>query len=336
MVQRRIAVTEEWVPIDGSDVLVRQHGDGDPVLLINGIGSHTGMWAPVEQKWSSHRVISFDAPGVGRSPNRVPPTSIPGIAEVARGVLDHVGVDRADVVGYSLGGAVAQTLARRHPERVARLVLAGTTTGAGAVTGSWNSVVHVLSPMRYYSQAYFELTIGSMAGGQARHNPQFVYRHGKLRREHRPNVWGYYEQVVALMWWSSLHWLSEIEAPTLVVTGDDDPLVPSVNSYILASRIPEARLVVSPDDGHLFLFDTESPMLPVIQEFLSAPTHETSRTWSEAQTVTPEEERALIDATPPGLFPLGMQSAVYRRLVDQFKALAASATIPSFPSREDA
>lgn len=331
----RVQVSEEWIRIDGAQVLLRQHGVGEPVLLINGIGSHTGMWAPAEDSWASRRLISFDAPGVGRSPNRIPPPTIAGIAELARGVLDHLGLDQVDVVGYSLGGAVAQTLAWRHPDRVRRLVLAATSTGSGAVTGKWASIVHILSPMRYYSQAYFELTIGAMAGGQARHDPSFVYRHGVLRRMHRPNIWGYYEQVLALGLWSSLPWLSQIAAPTLVVTGDDDPLVPSANSYLLARRIPQAKLVVSPGDGHLFLFDTGSPMLGAIHEFLTAPSLTASRTWTGAKTVTEAQERAALDSTPPGMWPFGLNSAAFRILVDHSEGLRIWAT-PNATSGRDA
>ena len=308
---------EEWVRLRGSKILVRRQGEGEPVLLINGVGSHTGMWRPIERCWGNRQVISFDAPGVGRSPNRPVPASIREIAEIAVAVLDHFGIERSDVLGYSLGGTVAQTLARHHPDRVRRLVLAATSVGYGLVPGRWSSVVHLYNPMRYYSKLYYQWTIGPMAGGQARNDPMFIERHGELRRMHRPNLLGYYTQMVAISSFSSLPWLKDIDVPTLVVTGDDDPLIPPVNAYLLARRIPEARLLVSPDDGHLLLFDSESPALAHIHEFLDASDLGRSTTWDRALDVTDEDEEGALSRTVAGSFPYGLYHAAYRWLVDR-------------------
>jgi len=305
---------EDRVTLRGSKILVRSHGKGDPVLLINGVGSHTGMWRPIEDRWRDRQVISFDAPGVGRSPGRLVPTSIKGISEVALAVLDHLEIEQCDVLGYSLGGTVAQTLALNHPQRVRRLVLAATSCGYGLVPGRWSSVVHLYNPLRYYSKLYYQTTIGPMAGGQARNDPMFIERHGQLRRTHRPNVLGYYMQMAAISSWSSLGWLKDIQVPTLVVTGDDDPLIPPVNSYLLARRIPEARLLVSPGDGHLILFDSESPALARILEFLQADLLSDSATWGEALEVTEGDEKSALSQTAPGSFPFGLCHSAYRRL----------------------
>jgi pimeloyl-ACP methyl ester carboxylesterase len=314
---------EEWVKLRGSKILVRRHGEGEPVLLINGVGSHTGMWRPIEACWPNRQVISFDAPGVGRSRNRLVPPSIPGIADVALAVLDHLGIEQSDVVGYSLGGTVAQALALHHPERVRRLVLAATSCGYGLVPGQWRSVIHLYNPLRYYSKLYYEWTIGPMAGGQALNDPMFIERHGNLRRQHRPNLLGYYMQMVAISSYSSLSRLKDIEVPSLVVTGDDDRLIPPVNSFMLARRIPGARLLVSRGDGHLLLFDSESPVLGRIHEFLDAATLNDSAAWREALEVTAEDEAAALSATVNGSFPYNLYHAGYRRLADRFWGAAA-------------
>jgi pimeloyl-ACP methyl ester carboxylesterase len=309
-------VVEEWVELRGSKILVRRQGNGEPVLLINGVGSHTGMWRPIESCWRNRQVISFDAPGVGRSPSRVVPPSIKEISEVALALLDHLGIEQCDVLGYSLGGTVAQTLALNHPRRVRRLVLTATSVGVGLVPGKWSSVFHLYNPMRYYSKLYYEKTIGPMAGGQARNDPTFVERHGRLRRMHRPNVLGYYMQMAAISSFSTLCRLRDIEVPTLVVTGDDDPLIPPVNSYLLARRIPEARLLVSPGDGHLILFDSRSPALAQIHEFLDTRDLAHSTTWGAALDVTEEDEEAALSRTVAGAFPFNMYHSGYRWLAD--------------------
>lgn len=307
---------EEWVKLRGSRILIRRQGRGEPVLVINGVGSHTGMWEPIESCWGNRQVISFDAPGVGRSPNRLMPTSIKEISEVALAVLDHLGIEQCDVLGYSLGGTVAQTLALHHPHRVRRLVLAATSMGLGLVPGKWNSLIHLYNPMRYYSKLYYEKTIGPMAGGQACNDPAFIERHGNLRRMHSPNVLGYYMQMAAISSFSSLRWLRDIQVPTLVVTGDDDRLIPPVNSYLLARRIPKARLVVSPGDGHLLLFDSRSPALGQIHEFLDANDLAGSTTWNGALDVTEADEAAALSKVPLDSFPLGVYHSSYRLLIE--------------------
>jgi pimeloyl-ACP methyl ester carboxylesterase len=275
------------------------------------------MWRPIESCWGNRQLISFDAPGVGRSPNRLVPTSINEISEVALALLDHLGIEECDVLGYSLGGTVAQNLARNHARRVRRLVLASTSFGFGLVPGKWNSVFHLYNPLRYYSKLYYDRTIGPMAGGQARNDPVFIERHGTLRRMQRPNVLGYYLQMAAISSFSSLGWLSDIDVPTLVVTGDDDPLIPPVNAYLLARRIPEARLLVSPHDGHLLLFDSRSPALAQIHEFLDAGDLADSTTWREALDVTEEDEEAALAGAVPGSFPYNLCHSGYRWLTDR-------------------
>ncbi len=146
--------------IDGLRVLVREVGEGSPVLLINGLGAHTAMWAPLEQALTGFRLIEFDAPGAGRSQTPRLPGSVASMARIAAGVLDAVGVEQADVLGYSLGGMVGQELAAGAPERVRRLVLAATSCGLGAVPGNLGAMLNLATPLRYYSRTFYDRTLG--------------------------------------------------------------------------------------------------------------------------------------------------------------------------------
>jgi pimeloyl-ACP methyl ester carboxylesterase len=256
--------------VDGTELHVDDAGAGPPVLLINGIGAHLGMWNPLRSALAGMRVISFDAPGTGRSPTPALPLGMPALARLAEAVLDRVGVERADVVGYSFGGVVAQRLALQSPRRVRRLVLAATTPGWGGVPGSLRTLAQMSTPLRYYWREYYEATIGDLMGGRARHDDEFVRLHGRRRREHPPDPLGYAWQLAALAGDpGSLGWLHRIAAPALVVTGDDDPVMPVANSRLLAGRLPDARLLVLPGEGHLMLLDPDSPALPAIRAFLA-------------------------------------------------------------------
>lgn len=256
------------VRIDGLKIRIRDVGDGPPVLLINGLGAPTSWWATLEHHLPGLRLISFDAPGVGHSQTPLQPVRVDGLAAIAAGVLDACGVERADVLGYSLGGMVAQEFALRHPDRVWRLVLAATSCGLGAVPAAMVNLLNIATPLRYMSPALFERTTGGLLGGRARTDPEFAERHKQRRLADPPNKRGYMLQVMSLQGWSSLSRLAQIDAPTLVVSGDDDPLMRPANGYILARHIPGARLRIATGEGHLLLLDDESVAFEPIAAFL--------------------------------------------------------------------
>jgi pimeloyl-ACP methyl ester carboxylesterase len=126
-------------------------------------------------------------------------------------------------------------------------------------------------------------------GGRARSDAEFVRRQAADRRGHPPDLVGYAWQLVALgSDLGSLPWLHRIPHPTLVVAGDDDPVMPLGNSLLLAHHLPQGRLVVAPGEGHLLLADPESMALPAIRDFLVTEDLARSRAWRDAQEVTKE------------------------------------------------
>src|ERR1700675_4795966 len=108
---------------------MRVQGEGDPLLLINGMTRPLQSWESFTQQLPGRTIVSFDAPGVGGSPTPLLPLSMPALAALAVAVLDAAGMDDADVLGFSHGGAVAQQLAGDAPGRVRRLVLVATSCG---------------------------------------------------------------------------------------------------------------------------------------------------------------------------------------------------------------
>ena len=130
--------------IGGLRIAARTTGSGDPMLLLNGMSRPMDSWASFAGALRDRTVIAFDAPGVGASETPVVPYSMPMLSDVAARVLDAVGIEKADVVGYSHGGAVAQQFAVGHPTRVNRLVLLATACGVGAVPGRPSDVTQIL------------------------------------------------------------------------------------------------------------------------------------------------------------------------------------------------
>ena len=213
-------------------------GKGDPLLLLNGLSRPLQSWGPFSSELKGRTVVSFDAPGVGGSPTPIRPLSIAELATLAVAVLDAAGLAEADVLGYSHGGAVAQQMAHDAPERVSGLILASTSCGLGATPGNTTDIIRHL---------------GSSLDGK----PWPL-----------PDPLGLLWQTLAVSNWSSIPFLGSIQAPTLVVCGSRDSVVPPSNSQVLAGRIPHATLVLLPGRGHdLQRGDSAKALARAVQNF---------------------------------------------------------------------
>jgi pimeloyl-ACP methyl ester carboxylesterase len=304
---------ERAVAIEGIDIQVRDVGDGPPVLLVNGLGAHTVMWRVLERALRGFRLIEFDAPGTGRSATPVMPLGVSGLARVAAGVLDQVGVERADVIGYSMGGLVTQQLAIDAPDRVRRIVLVATSCGLGSVPSNLTAMLNIVTPLRFMSPGFYNRTIGGMVGGRARYDTEWVREHGALRLRYAPSVRGYFGQLISVTGWSSLPKLSRITHPALVIGGEDDPLSPPANSLMLARGLPQARVLIAPGEGHLLLMDADSVTHEPIRRFLAAPSLDKEPGWRDGRVVADADVRAAIPRARHQAQPLGAIGALARR-----------------------
>lgn len=282
---------ERSVTVSGIQVHVREVGQGPPLLLINGLASHTAMWEPLEHTLAGFRIVEFDLPGAGRSDVPWRPVSVRKLARIATAVLDQADMPKADVLGYSMGGIVAQQLAADHPSRVRRLVLVATTPGVGAVQGELKALLNIVTPVRYLSPKAYERTIGSLVGGRARHDRAWVAEQGLLRLQHAPSWRGYMGQLASISRWSGMPILQKVQQPTLVVAGDDDPLTPLVNALMLTHLLPHGRIMVCPGEGHLIPLDSQSAAHPGLRDFLCAKDLGHSDAWQHAEQVSLEDVR---------------------------------------------
>ena len=259
----------DFIQWHGHQVCVSERGDGKPLLLVPGIGCSADMWLPFMEHFPRRRLISFDAPGAGRSSTPLCPVPVAALSALAVAVLDDRGVESADVIGFSYGGAIAQQLAYDYPERVGRLVLAATNCGLGSLWGSPEAVAAMATPMRFYSASYFDRVAGALYGGATGRDT--VKRHSAIgqRRRLPPSTYGYAMQLLGGVGWSSWGFLPDIPHATLVICGDDDPLVPLANGTMLAERIPRAELAVVERAGHLLLWDEPERTAPRIEQFIA-------------------------------------------------------------------
>ncbi len=268
---RRAKRNVRVVDVDGVRLRVSVRGDGRPLLLLMGIGGNMAMWEPFEERLDPALVqtITVDAPGTGGSGPYRWPRRMRGLARTMDVLLHELGSARVDVLGVSFGGVLAQQLAHQAPNRVRRLVLAATGPGLGGVPGSPRVLLALATPRRYTQPDYFRRIAADIYGGDARRNPDAAL-HGSLARFVKaPSMSGYIAQLYAISGWTSLPWLSRLRQPTLVIAGDDDPIVPVVNARMLRRLIPDSRLHIVAGGGHLFLLERPAEMADLVTRFLS-------------------------------------------------------------------
>lgn len=307
------AVTERKMRFPEGRVHVRAVGDGHPLLLINGLGAHTGMWESLERELEGFQIVEFDLPGAGQSDVPWLPMPIKRVASLAVSVMNKFEMGQADVLGYSMGGVVAQQLAADAPERVRRLLLVSTTPGQGAMQGPVKAMINIMTPIRYMSPATYAKTIGSLVGGRARYDRTWIAEQAELRFNQSPPWRGYLGQLASMAVWSGLPLLPRIQSPTLVLTGDDDPLTPVANSMLITHLLPQGRLCVIPGQGHLMVLDEQSGVDALVKEFFSVEALEHSDVWTNASTVSSVELTAALDGVGFQLPPWSLVNARARK-----------------------
>ena len=246
-----------------------EDGDGHPLLLITGLGYAIWSWQRQIPVWSqSFRVIAVENRGTGRSPKPPGPYSIEAMADDAAEALDG---RRAHVAGFSMGGYIAQTLALRHPQLVEKLVLVCTGTGGpdylptpAETIATWEAYADRSPPA--FARASMPL---SFAPGWTDEHPEEFEQLLADRLEYPTPpecwraqydaCWRFVEQVLPV---------DEIVAPTLVVHGDADRIVPYENGVALARRIPSSTLVEFPGAGHLLFLECAPRFNATVAEFL--------------------------------------------------------------------
>jgi 3-oxoadipate enol-lactonase len=237
------------------DVYYDRQGNGPPLLLIMGLGAHSGAWAPnLPGLVEKVETIRFDNRGAGRTSAPDEPYSIRGMAEDTAAFMDAIGLDRAHVLGVSMGGMIAQELAINAPERVDRLVIACSRARAGelrrtvavAQRALWEAGIPraairaIQQPWGSTPQVVQDESLALAALELAARDPFPIEAHAYLR------------QLDATMDHDTLDRLDRIAAPTLVLVGAEDVLTPPAESIEVAERVPGSRLRILPRGGHGF------------------------------------------------------------------------------------
>ena len=253
------------------DVGYREVGHGSAIVLITGQGATMDTWAPgfVDALAARHTVVVFDNAGIGATSRLPEPVTASAMADQTSALITALRLGRPAVLGWSLGGVIAQALAVRHPFQVSRLILAATQAGTGksapippAVAAELNSTDPAV---------LLSLLFPADQAAAAR-----AYLEGVIEY---PNPYPVSDTVRASQTAAFELWMAgqdpagrhpgAIHAPTLVADGLQDVVDPTSNAYLLARSIPFARLALYPDAGHGFMFQDTAQFVASVDRFVS-------------------------------------------------------------------
>jgi pimeloyl-ACP methyl ester carboxylesterase len=246
-------------------------GSGPPLVMITSYNTSMEDWDPrfVDALARHYRVVIFDNAGIGDTQRLPGPLTIDAMARQTGALIDALHLSRPDVLGWSMGGMIAQALAVLDPSRVHRLVLCATFPGTGRAVvpaATYASLIR-LGPKQVEAALF--------PANQAKAYNAFVAAISGYPPAARPSsaVLAAERRAVAL-WWSGSdpagRKIAEISAPTLIADGTADWADPTANAHTLASVIPGAKLVLYPDAAHAFLFQDATRFAAVVGSFLKA------------------------------------------------------------------
>jgi pimeloyl-ACP methyl ester carboxylesterase len=275
-----------FVEVNGVTVHYKEMGQGEPaVILLHGFGASEFSWREVMEPLStSGRVIAYDRPAFGLTERPMEgnwtgtnPYSVQGNVELLDGLMDELGVEKAILVGNSAGGEVAAAYAIEHPERVQGLVLVDPAVGKGnrGPFSQWAASLMALPQIRNLAPLLVRTIAGDMGNDTIRmawHDPSRIDPevYEGYRKPLRADNWdkALYEFTIARNPVSYSERLADLAMPVLVVTGDDDRIVPTEQSIQLSKEIPGAELVVLKDCGHVPQEECPDQFMTSMQAFL--------------------------------------------------------------------
>jgi len=265
---------EGTADIQGVSLHYACSGVGEPVLLISGLGASAEMWARQAAAFeSNHTVIRFDNRGAGRSDTPEGPYSIQAMASEAVQLLDALDIPAAHVVGASMGGMIAQEVAIQYPDKALSLTLIAAQCGGPHAFVPAQESAAALQELATLDMTPQERARGwvpyTLSTGFREASPDLVEDYTRISALHPPSTEGLRAQWAALMSYDSWERLESVAAPTLVLQGSADLLVPVENADVLGVRIPDARVEILDGVGHSVAFEAADSVNPLMLEFFA-------------------------------------------------------------------
>lgn len=258
-----------YAKVNDINIYYEIHGEGEPLVLISGLGTSAVVWEPIIPIFSrDYMVIVFDNRGVGRTDAPGIPYSMEMMADDISGLLEMIGIERANIYGTSMGGAVAQFFAILHPKKVIKLILQSTSClGSHAVMASGEVLEYLENQAK--TTARDDNPLPGVTSEFADNNP-LIIKELRERMQRYPAPGMPRQLQASINSEGTYDSLPEISVPTLIIHGESDLLWPVENAHILASRIPNAQVVIYKKTGHQLL-ESMNEKNKLVLDFLKRP-----------------------------------------------------------------
>lgn len=261
------------IKVGDINIYYEVHGTGEPLVLINGLGADSSRWFRIMPVLSQrYQVVAFDNRGAGQSDKPDIPYTMEMMADDIAGLLNALGIGNAHIFGVSMGGMIAQHFALRHPKMVTSLILGCTRCGGSLSIHESEEAGRVLDPELTRTMAAEQRTREMLPFLWSQefidNNPDVVKEYIALCAAYPVDPAGYTRQKQAADDHDTYERVPEIKAPTMVITGEADRLIPAENSRLLASRIPDAELVILNKAGHGFYSEARDETCGIIMDFI--------------------------------------------------------------------
>ena len=262
------------IKVDGAQIGYRRVGKGLPLLVLNGFAATSADWDPsfIDRLASSNELILLDHRGIGDSTDDGKPFDIVQLADDVAHVIEALGFEHISIMGWSMGGFIAQTLAVQHPDRIKKLVLLSTDPGGTdadlASRAVWSQLIDMSGTPNEQARRLLSLLFPSdvaesfyrdfgdvVAAARARLCPELIKRQAAAMEAWHRNAMG--------------GRLREISASVLIATGSEDVVIPASNGLKLVNAIPRAWLAQFPRGGHAFMAQYPRPLADLIIGFLA-------------------------------------------------------------------
>lgn len=262
------------IQVDGAQIGYRRVGNGRPLLVLNGFAATSADWDPsfIDGVASANELVLVDHRGIGGSTDNGKPFDIAQLADDAAHVIEALGFERTNVLGWSMGGFVAQTLALQHSDRVNKLILLSTDPGGAdadlASAAVWSQLIDTSGTPHEQARRLLSLLFPSDVA------ESFYRKFGDIVADSRARLSAdlVNHQAAAMDEWHRngvRSRLQEISAPVLIATGAQDIVIPPSNALKLVNALPSAWLAQFPGGGHAFMAQYPRPLADLINCFLA-------------------------------------------------------------------
>ena len=260
------------VRVGDIDIGYKMFGTGDPIILISGYSAPLEFWDStlLEQLASNHTVIIFDNRGIGNTTSGNKQFSIPQFAEDTSGLLDALNIKKADVMGWSMGGFIAQELALTHPDKVGKLIIYASICGGKESAPPTPDVMKVFSDQSGTSSDRIKRFLPLLFPPEWRtQNPNYLQKLPRITETILNETLNLQTQA-NINWTGACDRLNSITQPTLVIVGTDDNLTVPANSLLITEKIPGAWLVQIKGGGHGVMFEDPEKFSNIVLTFLKS------------------------------------------------------------------